>query len=138
MAAQPPSDDSQIAIWRSFVEARAAHSPLVTAATAAGIREAADKADISRENQIMMLAALGETKQAFEAANAALDHEVLQGWFLFTPATRNLRLDPAFLRLATRLGLIKYWRETGKRPDFCTDQARRSECSPQLVAALNS
>jgi hypothetical protein len=47
-----------------------------------------------------------------------------------------LRLDPGFVPLAARFGLIKYWRETGKRPDFCTGPAARSECSAQLLAAL--
>jgi hypothetical protein len=60
----------------------------------------------------------------------------LESWFLFTPVTRNLRQDPGFVPLASRMGLIKYWRETGKRPDFCTDPPPRSECSPQLLAAL--
>jgi hypothetical protein len=86
----------------------------------------------------MMLAGLGETKQAIEAANSALDHQELQPWFLFTPVTRNLRQDPGFVALASRMGLIKYWRETGKRPDFCTDPAARNECNSQLLAALKS
>ena len=72
-------------------------------------------------------------------ANSALDRQQhLQPWFLFTPITRNLRQDPAFVPLAARMGLISYWRDTGKRPDFCTDPARRSECTPQLLAALRS
>ena len=124
------------AIWRAFIEAKEAHSELVTEATSVKIRAAADHGTISRENEIMMLAALGETKQAIEAANSVLDHQELESWVLFTPVTRNVRQDPGFVPLASRLGLIKYWRETGKRPDFCTDPAARSECSPQLLAAL--
>jgi hypothetical protein len=60
----------------------------------------------------------------------------LQAWFLFTPVTRNLRQDPGFVGLAARMGLIKYWRETGKWPDFCADRA--SECGPKLLAAIQS
>ena len=71
-----------------------------------------------------------------EAANSALDHKQFESWILFTPVTRNMRQDPGFVGLASRMGLIEYWRETGKRPDFCTDPATRSECSPQLLAAL--
>jgi hypothetical protein len=130
--------DESNAVWRSFVEARAAHSERVTGAAILKIREAADQNNISRETEIMMLAGLGETKQAIEAANSALDHQQLQSWFLFAPVTRNLRQDPGFVPLAARMGLIKYWRETGKRPDFCTDRASRGECIPQLWAALGS
>jgi DNA-binding winged helix-turn-helix (wHTH) protein/TolB-like protein len=127
------------AIWRAFIEAKAAPSGQVREATSTKIRRAGDQGTISRENEIMMLAALGEPRQAIEVANLALDHhQQLQPWFLFTPITRNLRQDPGFVGLAARMGLIKYWRETGKWPDFCTDQPRRSGCSPQLLAALKS
>jgi DNA-binding winged helix-turn-helix (wHTH) protein/TolB-like protein/tetratricopeptide (TPR) repeat protein len=132
------SPDESNAVWRSVVEAKAARSKGVTEAAILRIREAADQNNISRETEIMMLAALGETRQAIEAANSALDHQPLQAWFLFAPVTRNLRQDPGFVPLAARMGLIKYWRETGKRPDFCTDRTSRSECSPQLLAALRS
>jgi len=124
------------AIWRVFIEARAASSEQVKKTTSLRIRVAADHGTITRENEIMMLAALGETKQAIEVANSVLDQQQLEPWFLFTPVTRNVRLDPGFVPLAARFGLIKYWRETGKRPDFCTGPAARSECSAQLLAAL--
>jgi TolB-like protein len=146
-----PSFRESNAIWRAFIEAKAARSGQVTKAAILKIRTAGDQGTISRENEIMMLAALGESKQAIEVANSVLDHQslepgfffapgtrnpALESWFLFTPVTRNLRQDPGFVPLASRMGLIKYWRETGKRPDFCTDPPPRSECSPQLLAAL--
>jgi DNA-binding winged helix-turn-helix (wHTH) protein/TolB-like protein len=136
MDARASSGESQNEIWRNFVKAKAAHSGRLTAETALQIREAADREEISRENEILMLAALGETRQAMEAANSALLHKRFESWILFTPVTRNLRQDPGFVGLASRMGLIDYWRETGKRPDFCTDLAMRRECSPQLLAAL--
>ncbi|MFL6726973.1 MAG: winged helix-turn-helix domain-containing protein [Sphingomicrobium sp.] len=132
-----PGDD-QNAVWRSFVEAKLAHSEKVAGTAIDQIREAADGGKISRETEVMMLAGLGETKKAIETANSALDHQKLQAWFLFTPVTRNLRQDPGFVPLASRMGLISYWHETGKRPDFCIDQTRRNECSPELQAALKS
>jgi len=120
----------------------------VTETTSSKVRAAADSGIISRENEIMMLAVLGQTKQAIEIANSVLDRQRLEPsplfapvsaqrlepWFLFTPVTRDLRRDPGFIPLASRFGLIKYWRETGKWPDFCTD--RTPECSPQLLAAI--
>jgi len=133
--AQASADDNQTAIWRSFVKARAAQSAQVNAATISKIRQAADRREISRETEIMMMAELGGTKQAIEAANFVLDRrQKLQPQYLFTPITRNIRKDPGFVPLARRMGLIEYWRETGKWPDFCAD--RTSECSRQLLAAM--
>jgi hypothetical protein len=85
-----------------------------------------------------MLAALGETRQALEAANSTLNQRRFESWVLFAPITRNLRQNPGFVDLAARMGLIEYWRETGKRPDFCTSPPTRSECTPQLLAAIKS
>jgi hypothetical protein len=111
----------------------------VTDAAVRRIQEAADQGKVRREIEIMMIAGLGKSELAVEEANSALDHNrALDAWFLFTPVTHNVRQDPGFVQLASRMGLIRYWRETGKWPDFCSDQARRSECSPQLSAALRS
>jgi DNA-binding winged helix-turn-helix (wHTH) protein/TolB-like protein len=138
MDAQAPSGKDENQIWRSFVKAKAAHSEQLTAETTLQIREAADQEKISRENEILMLAALGETRQALEAANSTLNQRRFESWVLFAPVTRNLRQNPAFVDLAARMGLIEYWRETGKRPDFCTSPPTRSECTPQLLAAIKS
>lgn len=132
---QTPRDESN-AIWRSFVEAKAARSEQATAAAMKSIREGTDEGKISRETEVMMLAALGQTKQAIEMANAAIDHQQLAPWIFFTPVTQNLRQDPQFVSLASRIGLVKYWHDSGKRPDFCN--GRGSGCSPQLMAALRS
>ena len=139
LGARTGSNDNEMEIWRSFLEARAALPNRPSAAVIQQIRAATGRGEISPDNGIMMLAALGETRQAIEIANFALDHQQqVQPMFLFTPVTRNVRQDPGFVSLAARLGLIRYWRETGKRPDFCTDPATRSECSLQLLAALKS
>ena len=130
------SADESNAIWRSFVEAKAAHSEQATAAAARSIRQGADEGKISRETEVMMLAALGQTKEAIDTANAAIDDQQLASWIFFTPVTRNLRQDPQFVSLASRMGLVKYWHDSGKPPDVCT--GRDSGCSPQLLAALKS
>lgn len=133
-----PSPDESNAVWRSFIQAKAADSDKASAIAIRKIREAADQGKVPVETEIMMLANLGLIQQAMEIANAAIDHQHLQAWFLFTPVTRAIRQDPGFIPLANRLGLIEYWRETGNLPDFCTDQARRSECGSQLMAAITS
>jgi len=137
--AQDPSGREQDAVWRAYVDARSGHGNGLKKSTIQRIGKAADRGLIALENGIMMYAGLGASDEAIAAANSALDRQQhLQPWFLFTPITRNLRQDPAFVPLAARMGLISYWRDTGKRPDFCTDPARRSECTPQLLAALRS
>ena len=131
-------NENQTGVWRNYIKAKEARSGQAIGATIQKIREAANDGDIPRETEIMMLAGLGETRRAIAAANLALDHQLLDPRFLFTPVMRDVRRDPGFVGLASRMGLIRYWRETGKRPDFCTDRAASSECTPQLLAALKT
>ena len=137
-AIEAGSSDKQAetAIWRGFIDART--EPEGQSATIQRIRDAADGGRITRETEIMMLAGLGRTTLAVETANAALDRQELDPRFLFTPVMRDVRRSPGFVGLANRMGLIRYWRETGKRPDFCTDPAAGSECSREVLAALSS
>lgn len=48
-----------------------------------------------------------------------LDRAGIISSVLFRPALRKFRQDPRFMLVAKRLGLIDYWRATGKWPDFC-------------------
>jgi DNA-binding winged helix-turn-helix (wHTH) protein/TolB-like protein len=130
------SPDESNGVWRAFVRSREAHSEQRTDAAVRKILDAADRGAISRETEILMLAGLGRTRQAIATANSVLGHQELQAWVVLAPVTRNLRQDPGFVPLAGRMGLLKYWRETGKLPDFCTDH--ESECSPRLLAAIKS
>jgi DNA-binding winged helix-turn-helix (wHTH) protein/TolB-like protein/tetratricopeptide (TPR) repeat protein len=131
-------NENQTRVWRHYIQAKEARSRQVTGAAIQTIREGAANGEIPRETEIMMLAGLGESRRAIAAANLALDRQKLDSRFLFTPVMRDVRRDPDFVSLASRMGLIKYWRETGKRPDFCTDSAAATECSSQLLAAMKS
>lgn len=51
---------------------------------------------------------------------------------LFIDQTRALRMDPAFVKLCTRLGLARYWCETGQWPDCAGEVGYdfRAACEP--------
>ncbi|MBW0008270.1 MAG: hypothetical protein JO335_11230 [Sphingomonas sp.] len=40
-------------------------------------------------------------------------------YILFRPALASVRRDPRFMPLVSRIGLLGYWRSSGKWPDFC-------------------
>lgn len=46
----------------------------------------------------------------------------------FRPALRKFRSDPRFMRVAARFGLIRYWRESGRWPDFCFEPGLPYDC----------
>ena len=67
---------------------------------------------------IGLLAALGADAQALKLA---ADHPELPGTraALMRPALAAARADPAFPAVAEKLGLTRYWKTTGIKPDFC-------------------
>jgi DNA-binding winged helix-turn-helix (wHTH) protein/TolB-like protein len=42
--------------------------------------------------------------------------------YLFIPATAPMRADPRFAAVVERVGLLQYWRQTRRPPDFCASE----------------
>jgi hypothetical protein len=53
--------------------------------------------------------------------------------YLFQPGGERLRRDPRFIALAARLGLVDYWRATGKWPDFCAGPRLPYDCKAEAA-----
>lgn len=52
---------------------------------------------------------------------------------LFRPALRNVHRDPRMIAVAKRLGLLDYWRKSGKWPDFCSDPELPYDCAAEAA-----
>ena len=53
--------------------------------------------------------------------------------YLFLPDGVALRRDPRFIALAAKLGLVDYWRSTGRWPDFCSEPGLPYDCAKQAA-----
>jgi class 3 adenylate cyclase/TolB-like protein len=51
----------------------------------------------------------------------------------FYPSTAGMRRDRRFMALAAKLGLIAYWRSTGKWPDFCSEPGLPYDCKTEAA-----
>ena len=56
---------------------------------------------------------------------------------LFRPDFAAVRADPRFMQVAARLGLVRYWRETGYWPDFCSGEQLRYDCKAEAAKYRN-
>ena len=70
---------------------------------------------------------------ALEAVRPHIGYETA---LLFIDATRGLRMERDFVRLCARLGLVRYWRDSGNWPD-CVEEVGnvynfRTECAAVL------
>jgi hypothetical protein len=52
---------------------------------------------------------------------------------LFAPSMDALRRDPRFMQMAAKIGLAKYWRESGHWPDFCSDRTLPYDCKVEAA-----
>ncbi len=97
---------------------------------ALGVVALSSLSDDERSTLVAALASLGDKEDAFRIID--LSHAMrisLKPSVLYEPATRSLRSDPRFLRVATDLGLVHYWTLAKHKPDFCTQQSTSTVCS---------
>ena len=52
---------------------------------------------------------------------------------LFRPALHDVWRDPRSIAAASHLGLLHYWKTTGKWPDFCSDPALTYNCKKEAA-----
>jgi hypothetical protein len=85
---------------------------------------------------ILCLPRLGFVDDAFavaQAHNGPLTTQDMQPGSLFSPETAAMRHDPRFMQLMSRIGLARYWRSTGKWPDFCAEPNLPYDCKVEAA-----
>ena len=79
---------------------------------------------------VVTLATFGRNKEALDALLAYEHPEAAgfnsEGWF--RAATRGMRRDPRFMQAMAQVGLLQYWKRSGKWPDFCFDPELPYDC----------
>lgn len=63
---------------------------------------------------------------------ASADISQLAG-VMFRPSLRKFRHDPRFMIVAKRIGLVDYWKQSGKWPDFCFDPEQPYDCKAEAT-----
>ena len=52
---------------------------------------------------------------------------------LFRPHFRETRRDPRFMRVAQKIGLVRYWQKSGKWPDYCYEPGIPYDCKKEAA-----
>jgi TolB-like protein/tetratricopeptide (TPR) repeat protein len=137
-ADQRPADlePVTVAAWRDFIKARPSHDTAAKTKVERTVTDLADNHEFDRANAVQILAMLGDVDGAFAQMTKYVDETggyhrgmlVLPPAILFYPTTAAMRRDPRFMPLAAKLGLVSYWRATGKWPDFCSEPGLPYDC----------
>jgi TolB-like protein len=117
---------STLAAYRAYVDWLESGRVSSRQAARKAIDAAAWPMGFFRTAAVPMLAKMGEIDDAFRVADDfASDPRTrysamfFDDTFLYLPETAAMRRDRRFIPLADKLGLLKYWRESGAWPDFC-------------------
>lgn len=96
------------------------------------------KKNLSSDSLGDVVQALGEMSRVDDFYNlmeqgASANLLESKSYVLFRPWLSNVRRDPRFIRLAKRLGLVDYWRQSGHWPDFCSDPELPYDCKAEAA-----
>jgi class 3 adenylate cyclase/TolB-like protein len=86
---------------------------------------------------IQCFSQLGRVDTAFElASHYQPEAYAFEGpAVFFYPSSAAMRRDRRFMPLAAKLGLVDYWRATGKWPDFCAEPGLPYDCKAEAAKA---
>jgi tetratricopeptide (TPR) repeat protein len=92
--------------------------------------------DIDPQWRVRMLAREGDIDGAFAEVRGPASTGPRSTTFLFYPEMAAFQRDRRFMPLAKRLGLIDYWRASGRWPDFCAQRDLPYDCRAAAAATL--
>ena len=78
-------------------------------------------------------ALVGITSELWPVLLHAKDYSSKEYSVLFRPAFREFRHDPRFLQVVKRTGVLAYWQQSGKWPDFCGDPDLPYDCKAEAA-----
>lgn len=106
--------------WREGIRALRSGQPAQRQQAIRTLVEASKRPGWNNMVVISSLAALGADIEALGAARRFIGQYGIAGTaVLFEPTLANARNSPEFARLATQLGLTRYWARLPGGPDFC-------------------
>jgi len=127
------SSDADMDPDRKLIEARLDPSPAkIDEAIAALNARAAN--DLSARNDVLAaLGNFGQVDEVYALLQEPRFQPSVQRDILFRPDFAAVRADPRFMQVAARLGLVRYWRQSGYWPDFCTSERLRYDCKTEAA-----
>lgn len=129
LALSPENDPAT----RTFLEARSNPSVGNVARVVASFRPV--KPSPTSEEMSFAIQALGEFNQVDDVfawiARTPTGEVADSSYILFRPALASARRNPRFIAVARRVGLLKFWRESGEWPDFCNERGMPYDCKTE-------
>jgi hypothetical protein len=118
---------------RKVIAARLDPTPAKIDDAIAALNGQASNDPAARNDVLAALGSFGRIDQAYKLLmDQRFQHSIDTG-VLFRPDFAAVRADPRFMQVAARLGLIRYWRQSGYWPDFCTHEQLKYDCRKEAA-----
>lgn len=129
--------DAEMAPNRKFIAARLDPTPAKIDDAIAALSARAANSQPQRNRVLLALGNFGRVDQAYQLMEDPKFQPFISRDLLFRPDFAAVRADPRFMAVAARLGLVRYWRQTGYWPDFCTSERLRYDCKSEAAKYPN-
>jgi adenylate cyclase len=130
--------DAAMSSFRKLIAARIDPTPAkIDDAVAAFTRQSSNDPP-ARNDVLLALGNFGRVDQAYKLLEDPSFEPFIATDALFRPAFAAVRSDPRFMRVAARLGLVRYWLASGYWPDFCKSERLPYDCKAEAAKYRNS
>lgn len=131
------SSDAALVPYRKVIAARLDPSPTKVDDAIAALKAQPSSNPVDRNRVLLALGNFGRAEQVYEMLEDPTFQPFIASDVLFRPDFAGVRADPRFMQIAARLGLVRYWRQSGYWPDFCTSEKLRYDCKSEAAKYPN-
>jgi hypothetical protein len=126
------ASDAAMAPYRKLIAARLDPTPAKIDEAIIALKAAGPNKPDVQNRVLQALGNLGRVEEAYQLLQDP-KFQAVDTSILFRPDFAAIRADPRFMHVAARLGLVRYWRQTGYWPDFCSTEQVKYDCKKEAA-----
>ena len=125
--------DADLDLTRKVIAARLDPTPAKIDEAIASLSARWSTEPRNQNTVLLALGNFGRVDQAYQMMEDPKFQPFLDTSALFRPDFASIRADPRFMQIAARVGLVRYWRESGYWPDFCVNGQVHYDCRAEAA-----
>lgn len=129
--------DAQLAPYRRLIAARLDPSATNVENAIDTFRAESRRDPGSGDKLLLALGLFGRVDEVYLLLSDPGTQRFIDASLLFRPEFAPVRADPRFMSAAARAGLVRYWRESGNWPDFCSSEQLKYDCKAEAAKYRN-
>jgi hypothetical protein len=129
--------DAQLVPYRKLLAARLEPSATNVKDVIDTFRAETQKDPDNGYKQLLALGTFGRFDEVYRLLSDPSFQPFADPSLLLRPEFAPVRADPRFMSVAARAGLVRYWRESGHWPDFCSSEQLKYDCKTEAAKYRN-